>query len=81
MGGTENEFYSKPFVVFCWLIAVVGGLMLGYDIGISGISPDRFYHICFLFLSFVFGFITAFHYFSKMIQILILSSVFVNQGK
>ncbi|RZC85366.1 hypothetical protein C5167_041546 [Papaver somniferum] len=36
MGGTENEFYSKPFVVLCWLIAAIGGLMFGYDIGISG---------------------------------------------
>ncbi|RZC93319.1 hypothetical protein C5167_026076 [Papaver somniferum] len=32
----DKEFYSKPFVVLCWLIAAVGGLMFGYDIGISG---------------------------------------------
>ncbi|KAI3888456.1 hypothetical protein MKW92_019777 [Papaver armeniacum] len=32
----NNKFYSKPFIVFCWLIAAVGGLMFGYDIGISG---------------------------------------------
>ncbi|KAI3830605.1 hypothetical protein MKX03_016437 [Papaver bracteatum] len=33
---STKKFYSKPFVVFCWLIAAVGGLMFGYDIGISG---------------------------------------------
>lgn len=32
----DKQFYSKPFIVFCWLIAAVGGLMFGYDIGISG---------------------------------------------
>ncbi|KAI3917940.1 hypothetical protein MKW98_000174 [Papaver atlanticum] len=32
----DKKFYSKPFIVFCWLIAAVGGLMFGYDIGISG---------------------------------------------
>ncbi|MCL7023591.1 hypothetical protein MKW94_021470 [Papaver nudicaule] len=31
----NKKFYSKPFIVFCWLIAAVGGLMFGYDIGIS----------------------------------------------
>ncbi|KAL5701856.1 Sugar transport protein 8 [Ranunculus cassubicifolius] len=30
------EFYSKPFIGFCWLVAACGGLMFGYDIGISG---------------------------------------------
>ncbi|OVA12579.1 Sugar/inositol transporter [Macleaya cordata] len=35
-GSAKKKFYSKPFVVFCWLIAAVGGLMFGYDIGISG---------------------------------------------
>ncbi|RZC73518.1 hypothetical protein C5167_048999 [Papaver somniferum] len=32
----DKQFYSKPFIVFCWLIAAVGGLMFGYDIEISG---------------------------------------------
>ncbi|MCL7049832.1 hypothetical protein MKW94_011770 [Papaver nudicaule] len=33
---SKKKFYSKPFVVLCWLIAAIGGLMFGYDIGISG---------------------------------------------
>lgn len=28
------------YVIFCWVLAAFGGLMFGYDIGISGISSN-----------------------------------------
>ncbi|KAK6929985.1 Major facilitator, sugar transporter-like, partial [Dillenia turbinata] len=36
--GYEGDFKSKmtAYVVFCWIFAAFGGLMFGYDIGISG---------------------------------------------
>ncbi|KAF9607609.1 hypothetical protein IFM89_037537 [Coptis chinensis] len=32
----QTRFYSKTFIFFCWTVAAFGGLMFGYDIGISG---------------------------------------------
>lgn len=36
----ENEIYQSKttfYVLACWILAAFGGLMFGYDIGISGI--------------------------------------------
>lgn len=27
---------ATPYVIICWILAACGGLMFGYDIGISG---------------------------------------------
>lgn len=38
--GSGQPYRSKMtvYVVACWIFAAFGGLMFGYDIGISGIS-------------------------------------------
>lgn len=40
---SENNFKSKitAYVLACWILAAVGGLLFGYDIGISGIYPGK----------------------------------------
>ena len=40
MGASKNgdnyPWRVTPYIVICWVLAACGGLMFGYDIGISG---------------------------------------------
>lgn len=41
MGSSEVHHYKSkitPYVFACWILAAFGGLMFGYDIGISGMK-------------------------------------------
>lgn len=48
--GNVPKFESKVtvYVSFCWVLAAFGGLMFGYDIGISGTRHVFFYVFLFL---------------------------------
>lgn len=43
MGASKNgdnyPWRVTPYIVVCWVLAACGGLMFGYDIGISGMIP------------------------------------------
>lgn len=43
----SEDFKSKitVYVVLCWILAAFGGLMFGYDIGISGFFFSFLTHV------------------------------------
>ena len=50
--GEQVEFEGKitKYVVLCAIIAATGGLMFGYDIGISGIYVFLLFNALFVFV-------------------------------
>ena len=55
-----GSFESKitVYVVVCWVLAACGGLMFGYDIGISGakclhVLSNSLFRFYFIFMSFL----------------------------
>ena len=42
-GGTEFEAKITPIVIISCIMAATGGLMFGYDVGVSGTLESRLY--------------------------------------
>lgn len=43
-GGTEFEAKITPIVIISCIMAATGGLMFGYDVGVSG-NLSHFFHV------------------------------------
>lgn len=51
MGASKNgdnyPWRVTPYIVICWVLAACGGLMFGYDIGISGMIHNTLLWNCY----------------------------------
>jgi hypothetical protein len=59
IGGGNKEYPGNltPFVTVTCIVAAMGGLIFGYDIGISGTYTNKKNHINFFFCMICFSFI------------------------